>query len=71
MSHREDDELHSSPMFPEGRVLEGSFLGLLRELDVATEVFAEADLTDDNCAVFLVEGGRVWRGGVRDSLRVY
>jgi len=35
------------------------FLGLLRELNFATEFFAKADLDDDEVAIFLVEGGRV------------
>jgi hypothetical protein len=35
-----------------------------RDLHVATELFLEADLDDDYGALFLVERGRVWRGGV-------
>ncbi len=41
----------------------GVLLGLLRELHVSSDVYAKANLDDDNGATFLVEGGRVWRGG--------
>ncbi len=39
-------------------------------LGVAAEVPAESDLDDDECAEFLVEGGRVRGGGVGDPSRV-
>ena len=35
---------------------------------VATEVFAETDLYEDESALSLVERSRVWGGGVRDPL---
>jgi hypothetical protein len=59
VSDREVDELHSSPIFFEGHDQGGVFLGLLRELEIAAEVSAKADLEDDNGALFLVEVGRV------------
>jgi len=59
VSDWESDELHPSPLFLEGHDEGGVFLCLLRELDVAAEIFAEADLDDGEGALFLVEGGRV------------
>ena len=47
------NELHSSPIPFEGRNEEGVFIGLLVELNVAAEVHAEADLDDDEYALFL------------------
>ena len=45
--------------------------GLLVELDVAVEVSLEADLDDDEGALFSVKRGRVGRGSVRDPSCVY
>ncbi len=45
----------------------GVFLGFFCEFVVAAEVHAEADLDDDEGAVFLVEGARVGGGCVWDS----
>jgi len=56
VSDREGDKLHPSPLFIEGRYEGGVFLGILCELDVAAEVYAKANLDDDDGAVFLVEG---------------
>ena len=71
VSDREGTELQPSSIFLEGRDEGGAFLGLLRECDVAAEVRSKADLDYDNGALFLAEGGRVWRGGVLSPPRVY
>ena len=57
-------ELHPFPIPFEGRDEEGFFLGLLVELNVAAEVPAEADLDDDEGALFYVKRGRVGGGSV-------
>jgi len=54
------------PMLSEGRDEGGVLLGLLVELNVATEVPAKADLDEDEGALLFIEGGRVGRGGVWD-----
>ncbi len=60
VSDWEGDELHdSSPMFLEGRDEGGVVLGLLHNLEVEAEIFAKADLDDDEGALILVEGGLV------------
>jgi hypothetical protein len=53
------NELHPSPLSSEGRDERGVFLGLLVELNVAAEVLAEANLDDDEGALFYVKRGRV------------
>ena len=67
VADRDGDELHFTPDGFEGGD-EGSVLGglLLKPL-LTSEVPTEADLDDDECALFQVEGGRVRGWGVRDS----
>ena len=65
VADREGHKLHPSPVFSEGRD-EGGVLGLLVDLNVAAEVPAEADLDEDEGALFFVERGRVGRGSVWD-----
>ncbi len=48
----EGDELHISLVFLEDRNEGGIFLGLLRKFDVASEVSEEAELDDDEGALF-------------------
>ncbi len=45
------NELHLSPIFDEGRDEGGIFFGLFHDLVIAAEVFAEADLYEDEGAV--------------------
>jgi hypothetical protein len=66
MADREGNELHPSPVFPEGRDEGGVFLGLLVELNVAAGVHEEADLDEDEGALLSDEGDRVGRGSVWD-----
>ncbi len=68
VSNGEGDKLHLSLVFLEGRDDGEYFFGLIHDLVVATEVFAEADLYEDKDKLCLVERGRVWGGGVRDPL---
>ena len=58
------NELHPSPVSFEGRHEGGVFLGLLLELNVSVEVPTEADLDDDEGALFLVKRARVGGGSV-------
>jgi hypothetical protein len=60
------DELHPSLVFSESRDKGGVLLGIFVELGVASEVPAKADLDEDECALFFVEGGRVGRESVWD-----
>ncbi len=65
MADRESDKLHPPPVSPEGRHKGGVFHVLLFDLILASKVSAESDLDDDEGALFLVEGGRIGRRGVR------
>jgi hypothetical protein len=65
VSNREGDELHCSPVPLEGRDEGGVFLGLGGVCVFAAKVRTESDIDNDDCAKFLVEGGRVRGGGVR------
>jgi hypothetical protein len=67
MADGESDKLHSSQICIEGRD-EGGVFGRLRpDLVVASEVSAKADFDENEGAAVLNVGGRVWRGGVRDT----
>ena len=67
MTDREGDKLDPSPLSFEGRDEGEVLLGIFVELVVAAEVLAEADLDDDEGALFYVEGCRVGRRSVWDS----
>jgi hypothetical protein len=54
-----------SPVSLEGHDEGGVLRGLGFKLGVASKVPAKSDFDDDEGAEALVEGGRVWRGGVR------
>ncbi len=60
------NELHPSPIPSEYRNEGGVLLGLLVEFNVAAEVRAEADLDDDEGALYFVEICRIGRGSVWD-----
>ena len=64
MADGKGNEVHPSLVFVEDRQEGRVFLGLLLELNVAAEVHAEADLDDDEGALFLVKGGQVGGGGI-------
>ena len=64
MADWEGNELHPSPVSPEGRQEGEIFLVLLLELNIAAKVPTEANLDDDEGAFFLVDGGRVGKGSV-------
>ena len=66
MADKEGHKLHPSLVFPDGRYEGRVLLGLFVELNVATEVFVEADLNEDEGALFYVEGGRVGRWSAWD-----
>ena len=66
MVDREGDKLHPSLVSSESRDMGRVLLGLFVELGVAAEVPAEADLDDDEGALFYVEGCLVGRGIVCD-----
>ncbi len=66
VADREGHKLHPSPVFSEGRDEGEVLLGLLVELNVAAEVYVEADLDEGEGALFFIEGGRVGRGSVWD-----
>ena len=53
------DELHPSSVSFEGRQEWRVFYGLLLELNVAAEIYAEANFDEDEGVFFLVDGGRV------------
>ena len=59
-----NNELHPSPLSTEGRNEVGVFVGIFLELNVAAEVPTEADLYDEESALFPVERSRVWGGSV-------
>ena len=67
MADGEGNELHPSPVPSEGRDEEEVFLGLLVELNVAAEILEEADLDDDEGALFFVKRGRVGGGSVWET----
>ncbi len=71
MADGECNEIHPSPIPSEGRDEGGEFLGLLVDLNVATEVPAKADLGNDEGSLFLVERGRVGGGSVWDPSCTY
>jgi hypothetical protein len=54
VADREGQKLHPSPVPDEGRDEGGVLLGLLVEVNVAAEVLIEADLDDDEGALFLL-----------------
>jgi len=60
-------ELHPSPIPSESHDEGGVFLGLLVELNVATEVPAKADLDDDESVMLFVKRGRFGGGSVCDT----
>jgi hypothetical protein len=66
VTYREGHKFQPSPTFSEGRDEGGVVLGFLVVLNVAAEVFVEADLDEDEGALSFVEGCRVGRGGVGD-----
>ena len=70
VAYGKGNELDTSPVSLEGRDEGGVLHGLGFNLGVAAEVPAESDLDDDECAQFLVEGGRVRGRGVGDPSRV-
>ncbi len=70
MSNGEDDELHCSPLFLEGRDEGDVLVGLGFEFVFTSQVPTESDLDDNESAEFLVEGGRVWGGEVGYPLGV-
>ena len=65
------DKLHLPPYVFEGGEKGGVRVRLLLELDVASEVPTKSDLNDKDVALLSVEGARVQRGYVRDSLSAY
>ncbi len=66
VTDREGHKLHPSSVFSEGCDEGGVLLGLLVELNVATEVLTEADLDEDEGALLYAEGGGVGRVSVWD-----
>jgi len=69
VSDGDGDEFHPPPKFPDGRD-EGLLIGLLFVFLVASEISGESNLHENECAEFLVEGGQVGVGCVRDASSV-
>ena len=65
MADGEDDKLHSPPIFSEGHDEAGVIFGLLRDRVFVAEVYARADLDENDGALLLIERGRVGGGGFR------
>jgi hypothetical protein len=63
-SDGEGDKLYYSPVFLEGRDEGDVLVGLGFEFVFTSQVPTKSDLDDNESADFLVEGGRIWGGGV-------
>jgi hypothetical protein len=61
------NKIHLSPHLFESGDEWGVFDGLLLKPRMTSEVSAESDLNEDEVSLLAVEGGRVRRGGARDS----
>ena len=71
VSDGESDKLYSPPMFLELPDEVDVLVGLGLAFFFTSQVPAESDLDDDESAKFLVEGCRVWGGGVGYPPGVY
>ena len=60
----EGDEFQCSPMFLDGRYEGGVFSDLGFEYVFTSNVPRKSDLDDNYSAELLVEGDRIWEGGV-------
>ena len=71
MADGEGDKHYCPPMFPELRDEGDVLVGLGLAFFFTSQVPAESDLNDHESAEFLVEGCRIWGGGVGYPPGVY